>query len=737
MTKNRKLIFYLLVIIVFGGLIYWITEQGALLESAAVTDGTPDSTPSSPALEAFHDAFVKNLFHPLAILILQIITIILISRILGFLFHRIGQPTVIGEIIAGIILGPSLLGFLFPSFSAFLFPPESLANLGFLSQVGLILFMFVIGLELDWKVVKNQANDAVVISHASIVIPYFMGMGLAYFLYERFAPEHISFLSFALFMGIAMSITAFPVLARVIQERNLTKTRLGTMAITCAAADDVTAWCLLAVVIAIVKAGNFTSAFFSISLAVAFVAVMMLVVQPFLNRLGRIYSARETISKTIVAVSFLVLLSSAYLAEIIGIHALFGAFLAGVIMPANFNFRRIMMEKIEDVSLVLLLPLFFVFTGLRTEITLLNDSHWLVFILIVVTAVAGKFGGTALASRIVGQSWKESLSLGALMNTRGLMELIVLNIGYDLGVLTPEVFAMFVLMALVTTFMTGPALDLINHLFPEQTLREEGRFYKILLAFGPAEKGRKLLQIADHISHADSTETTITAFHLTPSSDINPQEARAYEEESFKLVRAEADTRGLKVKTLYRATNDINREIAREANEGGYDLLLVGGSRSLFSDDVVGGKVRIFIGETQCHVGVFVDHNLQTVNHISVILHDINDLFLLSFAERMIRRKGVTATIADPNRLIASNITFSMAFKKIENEHPGKMELHENNEIRAVPGASVDLTLISTNGWRHLRRTENPFLFAHCSILILKGGKNTLHSQTADADIPL
>lgn len=719
MAKNRKLIFYFLVIVIFGALIYWITERGALLEGAKVTAPTQDVGPSASAFEAFHDAFVKNLFHPLAILILQITTIILISRLLGFLFHRIGQPTVIGEIIAGIILGPSLLGLFFPDFSAFLFPPESLANLGFLSQVGLILFMFVIGLELDWKVVKDQAHDAVVISHASIVIPYFMGMGLAYFLYERFAPEHISFLSFALFMGIAMSITAFPVLARVIQERNLTKTSLGIMAITCAAADDITAWCLLAVVIAIVKAGTFVSALFSISLAVAFVAVMMLVVQPFLNRLGRIYSARETISKTIVAVSFLVLLGSAYLAEIIGIHALFGAFLAGVIMPANFNFRRIMMEKVEDVSLVLLLPLFFVFTGLRTEIALLNEGHWVVFAVIVVTAVAGKFGGTALASRIVGQSWKESLSLGALMNTRGLMELIVLNIGYDLGVLTPEVFAMFVLMALVTTFMTGPALDVINYFFPEQAVREERRFYKILFAFGPAEKGKKLLRIADQLSHSRGPETTITAFHLTPSSDINPKEARTYEEESFRLVRAEADTRGIKIKTLYRATNDINREIAREANDGVYDLLLVGGSRSLFSDDAVGGKVKTLIAETHCHVGVLVDRDFQSASRIVVILHDPGDLFLLSFAERLMRKKEVSAIVADPYQLIASNVTFSMAFEKLNLENPGRLELRSES-TQTNSNSSADLALISTTGWRRSRRDGNRFLPRDCSILILK-----------------
>lgn len=722
MAKNRKLIFYFLVIVVFGGLMFWITERGELLESTKFSE--PLSTAEEPGgspFGTFTDAFVDNLFHPLAILLLQIITIIFISRLFGSLFHRISQPTVIGEIIAGIILGPSVLGLLFPEFSAFLFPSGSLGNLQFLSQVGLILFMFVIGLELDWRVVKNQAHDAVVISHASIIIPYFMGMGLAYFLYENFAPSDISFLSFALFMGIAMSITAFPVLARVIQERDLTKTNLGIIAITCAAADDVTAWCLLAVVIAIVKAGSFVSALYSISLAVAFVTVMLLVVQPFLNRLGRVYSARETISKTIVAVAFLVLLLSAYIAEIIGIHALFGAFLAGVIMPANFNFRRVMMEKLEDVSVVLLLPLFFVFTGLRTEIGLLNDSnHWIVCIVIILTAVAGKFGGTTLASRIVGQSWKESLSLGALMNTRGLMELIVLNIGYDLGVLTPEVFAMLVLMALVTTFMTGPALDIIHYFFPEKVVAEKGKFYKILFAFGPAEKGKKLLRIADNLTHASASEVSITAFHLTPSSDINAKEAKEYEQESFRLVKQEAESLAIKIKTLYRATNDINREITREANKGAYDLLLVGGSHSLFSHNVVGGKVKTLIGETRCHVGVLVDRGFESADRLMVLLQDINDLFLLSFVERFVSNSHTAIVVADPHRLIKTNITFSMAFARINSQNPERLRLHESYTPDPDPNQRFDLVLVSTSGWRDLRKTANPWVTGSQSFLILK-----------------
>lgn len=726
MTNNRKLIFYFLVIVIFGALIYWITVKGSLLETGKLVQdpAAPDIISPDP-FQVFQEVFSKNIFHPLAILILQIVAIISVSRLFGFLFHKISQPTVIGEIIAGVALGPSLLGLFFPEFSIFLFPVESLPNLQFLSQVGLILFMFVIGLELDWKVVKNQAHDAVVISHASIVIPYFMGMGLAYFLYESFAPDDISFLSFALFMGIAMSITAFPVLARVIQERNLTKTNLGIMAITCAAADDITAWCLLAVVVAIVQAGSFVSALFSIGLALCFVLFMMLVVHPFLKRLGHVYSSRETISKTIVAIAFLILLVSAYLAEVIGIHALFGAFLAGVIMPSNFSFRKIMMEKIEDVSLVLLLPLFFVFTGLRTEIRLLDDTHlWMICGAIILTAVAGKFGGTALASRIVGQSWKESLSLGALMNTRGLMELIVLNIGYDLGVLTPEIFSMMVIMALVTTFMTGPTLDFINYVFPEKAITANGKFYKILFSFGPPVKGKKLLRLADQLTHNKRAEVDITALHLTPSADINPKEAREYEQESFRFVWHEAENLGIKVKTLYRATNDINREIRNEANNGRYDLLLVGGSQLMFSDDVVGGKVKALLSETRCHVGVLVDKDFEVADRIVVFLQDFSDLFLMSFAERFILNNQARVVLYDPNRLIKGNITFSMAFEKIKHETPNLIEVYASHSLDANFIQTFNLLLVSTSGWRDLSKSGSTWLSAAPSMLILKAQNN-------------
>lgn len=727
MKLNKNLVFYILVVIVFGALMYWITLEGEKLELARATDIPKQTTegPRAKPFDLFLDAFGHNLVHPLAVLILQITSIILVSRIFGYIFNKIGQPTVIGEIVAGIVLGPSLLGLFFPEFSGFIFPKGSLPNLQFLSQVGLILFMFVIGMELDLKVLRNQAHDAVVISHASIVIPYFLGMSLAYYMYEDFAPDNISFLSFALFMGIAMSITAFPVLARVIQERDLTKTKLGSIAITCAAADDVTAWCILAAVIAIVKAGTFVSALYTIALSMLYVLTMIFVVQPVLKKVGEVYSERETISKTIVAVAFLILLASAYLAEIIGIHALFGAFLAGVIMPPNFSFRRVMMEKIEDVSLVLLLPLFFVFTGLRTQIGLLNETHlWSACGLIILTAVAGKFGGSTFAARVVGQNWKESLSIGALMNTRGLMELIVLNIGYDLGVLTPEVFAMLVIMALVTTFMTGPALDLINYVFPERhavTAPNGGKLFKILISFGPAIKGKKLLRLADQLTHKKTEEADMTAFHLTPSADINPKEAREYEEESFRLVKHEAQSLGIKVKTLYRATNDINKEITREANKGKYDLLLVGGSHSLFSgDDVLGGKVKNFLEDTTGHVGVLVDKDFEVADRILVALQDFNDLFLISFAERFIQNNNARVTLYDPNRLLKSNMIFSMAIDKINAENTQPIQLHEHHTLSTEFLAGFNLVMVSYSGWKDLTRTKERWLTHTPSVLILK-----------------
>ncbi|NLR82619.1 cation:proton antiporter [Chitinophaga eiseniae] len=457
---NKRLLWYPAIIGSFGVLIWIILQKG---QSLPVNSNhlVPAKPVAAPPATAGWWHYLDNLKHPLGLLLLQIILIMVVARFFGILANKIKQPAVVGEIIAGVLLGPSLLGWIAPSFSGFIFPVESLKNLQFLSQIGLAFFMFIVGMELDISKIRHKAHDAVMISHASIIVPFFLGVWLAYFLFTRFAPANVSFLSFALFMGIAMSITAFPVLARIVQERKLTHTPLGIMAITCAAADDVTAWCILAVVVAIVNASGLMSALVTICLALVFVALMLLVVRPWLNKVTASLMSKGR-EKAAVSTIFFMLLISAWVAEVIGIHALFGAFLAGVIMPASNNIKQLLTDKLEDVSVMLLLPIFFVFTGLRTQIGLLNQGDlWIVCSIIMLVAVTGKFGGSAITARLMGQSWRQSVAIGALMNTRGLMELVVLNIGFDLGILSPEIFAMLVLMALATTFMTGPLLDLV------------------------------------------------------------------------------------------------------------------------------------------------------------------------------------------------------------------------------------------------------------------------------------
>lgn len=477
---NKNLIFYAIIIGVFTSLAWVIITKGKDLVPNSRTAIATEVASGKPtpiqinSTESVKEQFLHNIKHPLSLLLLQIIVILVVSRIFGLFITRLSQPSVVGEIIAGLFLGPSAMGALFPEFFELLFPADSLKTLQFLSQIGLTFFMFIIGMELDVTSIKKKAQEALVISHASIIFPFFLGIVLSYFVYEIFATPDTPFLAFSLFMGTAMSITAFPVLARILQERGMTKTPLGSMVLTCAAADDVTAWCILAAVIAIVKAGSIVSALFTIGLAVLFVGLMLYVIRPWIRKLSfRTLLVSETLDKSVVAVAFFILLLSAYFAEIIGIHALFGAFLAGVIMPQNLMLKESLTDKLEDISVLILLPIFFAFTGLRTQIGLLNEGHlWATCAVVILVAVIGKLGGSSLTARFVGQTWKESLTIGALMNTRGLMELIVLNIGYDLGILSPEIFAIMVLMALCTTFMTGPFLDLIEYLSNRRTRKK-------------------------------------------------------------------------------------------------------------------------------------------------------------------------------------------------------------------------------------------------------------------------
>lgn len=453
MKRGKSILFYSLALMALSLLIYFVLNAGNAIRPISA------NIVKAPVSK---DSIMQAFSHPLAIFILQLIIIIAVSRVCAYLFKKIGQPAVMGEIIAGILLGPSFFGTLIPGFTSFVFPPSSLNNLQMLSQVGLILFMFVIGMELDLNVIKRKAGSAFVISYASIIFPFGLGMLLSYYLYSHYAPANIPFYAFSLFVGISMSITAFPVLARIIQERKMTNTKTGIIALTAAAAGDITVWCVLAFVIAIAKAGTSTNAIYTTIFALIYIGIMLGVLKPLLKKLVARRVKNELIERSTLAIIFIVLLLSAYFCELIGIHALFGAFMAGIIMPQEWNFRQVLIDKIEDVALVLLLPLFFVFTGLRTQVGLLNNaSLWACCLLIILVAIIGKLGGSAFAAKFTGETTKDSLAIGALMNTRGLVELVVLNIGYDMGILSPEMFTMLVIMALVTTFMTNPLLDRI------------------------------------------------------------------------------------------------------------------------------------------------------------------------------------------------------------------------------------------------------------------------------------
>lgn len=404
-----------------------------------------------------------NLDNPLSHLLIQLLVIAVACRLLGKCFVRIGLPAVAGEMLAGILLGPSLFGFLSPDWFHLVFPKESFGTLQLLSQLGICLFMFTVGMELNIGHVRTKATTAIAVSHTSIVFPFMLGVLLAYFLFGEMAGPRANFVGFALFIGISMSITAFPVLARILQERNIARTSLGSTAITCAAVDDITAWSILAFVVAIVKATNVVASGFTLLLALCFIAAMLAVRRALPKWIGSDQLNRAEPSNATLVVVVCVVLAAALATETIGIHALFGAFVAGAVMPDSSEFRRSVTTLLEKFSSVLLVPLFFAFTGLRTEIGLFAGAEdWLICLCIVVVATVGKLGGSAVAARVTGMSWRESLQLGALMNTRGLMELIALNIGYELGILSPRIFTMLVIMAVVTTLMTGPLLTMLG-----------------------------------------------------------------------------------------------------------------------------------------------------------------------------------------------------------------------------------------------------------------------------------
>ncbi len=438
--------------IVYASMVLAAVAATTLICAYGATLGAPVGVPGAAAVVGGtqDDAVLLHLLGALA-------AVIAAGLVLGQLFAWLGQPPVIGEVMAGIALGPSLLG---THLSAMILPPAVAPFLRVIAQLGVLLYMFTVGLDLHLGQLRERVHAAVAISHASIVLPFILGVGLALALYPRLASSDVPFTSFALFMGVAMSITAFPVLARILTDRGMLGTELGTIALSCAATDDVTAWCLLAFVVGIAKA-EVGGAFTVIAGTLLYIGAMVIVVRPLLKRVVMRWPSAP-LPRTAVAFSFITLLLSALTTEYIGIHAIFGAFLLGALIPHDSTIARVLGRQINAVVDVLLLPAFFAFTGMRTRIDLVSGVEpWLICALIIVVATLGKFGGTYIAGRLTGLDGRNAAALGTLMNTRGLMELIVLNIGLDMKIISPTLFAMMVIMALVTTMGTAPLLSLL------------------------------------------------------------------------------------------------------------------------------------------------------------------------------------------------------------------------------------------------------------------------------------
>jgi Kef-type K+ transport system membrane component KefB len=403
----------------------------------------------------------------MTLLLLQMTAVLLTTLLCGSIARALGQSRVIGEIIGGIALGPSLLGRVAPQFAASLFPPNSLGAFpdafDVLSTVGLILFMFFIGCELNFEHLRRNRSTATLASALSILLPFGMAVAVAPLLRSRFAPAGVGSLPFALFLGICLSITAVPVLARILDERQMQSTPLGTTALVCAAVGDVTAWILLAAALTLVP---HSEASMSLAGRVVWLGIYLIAMLGVIRPLGKWIAKRNShaqLSYEALGLALILLLASAAATEAIGLHPLFGAFLAGVCFPRNPQWQHTVRARLETVVSVLLLPFFFALTGMRTRLDLLSGvTIWSWTALVLILAVAGKMGGAVVAARLTGQSWQNAWALGALLNTRGLVELIVLNIAYNAHVFSPTLFTMLVVMALITTMMTTPILNLLG-----------------------------------------------------------------------------------------------------------------------------------------------------------------------------------------------------------------------------------------------------------------------------------
>lgn len=734
-TGVRSIVFYVLLLLLFVGAIWQTLHWGNVLLGTA-TPATGNSLSWSEAFGVFKDSVAHHLDSAIGLLLLQILIILVAARLLGTLFRKIGQPAVIGEIVAGILLGPSLFGRLAPEWFSKVFPAESLGNIEILSSFGLVLFMFVVGMELRLSDIKLRLRSSVVISHAGIVIPFALSLPLSLYIYPDYVGNYTEFLPFALFVGIAMSITAFPVLARIIQENNMMRTPLGKLSLSTAAAGDITAWLMLAGIIAISQSGSLLSTVFNLLFLLVYLWIIFGIIRPLFSIAGKVYNTTEVISHTLVGVIFVLLLSSSFVTELLSMHALFGAFMLGLVMPEDLSFRKIITDKVEDVALMLFLPLFFVSSGLQTELGLVNGiDAWLMLGVFVLIAVVGKVGGSYIAARMCGESPKDSLYLGVFMNTRGLMELVVLAIGYQMHILPPKIYAVLVLMTVITTVMTMPMIHLINVIAawwerirlkrlpsPGIQLQKFGG-YSVLLPFGRPHSGATLLRLSDLLLRRGSTSPRVTALHITTDKGISTIDADKYFEDSFAPITVEAGKLGQVIAMDYQVSDSIEQTIVSKLKEEHYNLLLVGAGikysaqshdqeaahlRARLSDRVgsisvatterllaighlVRDKMSHFVEHAPCSVGIFLERDFAEVHRILLLLHSEENLRLIPYARTVQENSPESMLYVSASGVDTTDITLPTS---------DTVRILQTDEVPQTPlDEHYDLMLLSYETW--------------------------------------